>query len=133
MNIIRKKNCPVCNQFGSVVKNGKFKDGRQAYYCKICKRSFLENPKKTRSTKGKERGLIKKEKFEQFKRLMLNQNKSFTFKEIVKKLHITRQTIYRWRDRLTGQGYDNINLVTENKEEVENKLKTYFKSIDKLV
>lgn len=131
MNIKRKKDCPVCNQLGSVIKNGKFKDGRQAYYCKTCKRSFLENPKKTRNTKGKERELIKKKKFEQFKILMLDQNKSFTFNEIENELHITRQTIYRWREILKSQGYDNINLVARNRVEVENKLKSYFKSINK--
>lgn len=130
MNTSNKIKCPICNQLEWSVKNGKFKDGRQSYFCKTCQRSFLESIKKTRNTKRNIRNI---EAYDRLKKIV-SKGKGYTpnYTELSKEFNVTRKTMYDWIERLKKEGFDIVNKERKEKRDVsintEQSVKDYFEN-----
>ncbi len=83
--------CPYCKQT-DIVKNGKSK-GKQRYKCKICNRNF------TKITGSIFQGIKEKEKFEDYKRIMLKEG-LFPLHQMSSRLNISIQTSFDWRHKI---------------------------------
>jgi transposase-like protein len=130
VNTSNKIKCPICNHLEWSVKNGKFKDGRQSYYCKKCQRSFLESIKKTRNTKRNIRNI---KAFDRLKKIV-SKEKQYTpnYTELSKEFNVTRKTMYDWIERLKKEGFDIVNKERKEKRDVsintEQSVKDYFEN-----
>jgi transposase-like protein len=125
--------CPICNQLEWSIKNGKFKDGRQSYYCKNCQRSFLESIKKTRNRKRNIRNI---EAYDRLKKIV-SKGKGYipNYTELSKEFNVTRKTMYDWIEKLKKEGFDIRDKERKGREnsiavlrKTEQKVKDYFKN-----
>ncbi|MCP4052881.1 MAG: IS1595 family transposase [Mesoflavibacter sp.] len=83
--------CPYCN-YNKFVKNGKPK-GIQRYKCKSCDRNFIA------STGTVVQWIRKKEEFEKYKTIMLNEG-FIPLKQMSIRLGISIQTSFDWRHKI---------------------------------